>query len=60
MQGVTIFLSHAQSDYQSHDKRAVLIAYFSHALVPTSALPQRKWKDYVEQNDPENIFNQVR
>ena len=40
--------------------RAVLIAYFCRALVPTSALPQKKWKDYVEQNDPENIFNQVR
>jgi hypothetical protein len=40
--------------------RAILIASFNRALVPTSALPQKKWKDYVERNDPENIFNQVR
>ena len=40
--------------------RAILIAYFCSALVPTSALLRKKWKDYVERNDPENILNKVR
>ena len=40
--------------------RAILIAYFCRVLVLTSALPQKKWKDYVERSDNENIFNKVR
>ena len=62
MHGVTIkiCLTHSQIFTVMTRMRAILIAYFCRVLVPISALPQKKWKDYLERSDNEIVFNKVR